>query len=153
MLKCENDGLLLTYLLLCRLSCNSNIFGFAARRVKNLLRPVFRGMEVNLEAVWYHTIKNLPRQPCFPIFLSFPQSPADYDSYYRRKSCVFSLSTLSVFDAFSEEGKGGVEIKPNSAEGNDPAFPRFPQDFLPLPPKAPPSFQLYINHAIKFFYE
>lgn len=74
--------------------------------------------------------------PSTSFFNFFPNlcRTCDYVSYYRRKSCVFSLSTLSIFDTFGENAanfRGRPLWFPDGIFPYPPAFRRFP--FLRFP--------------------
>lgn len=70
----------------------------------------------------------------------------DYLLYYRRKSCIFSLSTLSIFDARAGNRAKQMEIFSIAIRRSFPAFPGFRQNPLV-------SAEIYIKFFIKVFYE
>lgn len=101
------------------------------------------------QAVWYHTIKKLLRQPPFQIFPPF----LDYFSYYRRKSCIFSLSILSVFDVTMKNSVRTATGPPYFPAVLFPFFRLFLQVLLPFLQKPAAGIELYIKYFIKIFYE
>ena len=77
----------------------------------------------------------------------------NYRSYYRRKSCVFLLHTLSIFDMLWKKTKQKWKFYPNSF---DPIFSfsrGFPAFFCRRLKKPLVSGEIYIKRFIKIFYK
>ena len=96
------------------------------------------------------------------IFQDYPESHipstaalplSDYLAYYRRKSCIFALNILSIFDALLKCKAQSWELYPNLSRAvfllfN--RFPAFPCSLLQIPSA---SADIYINFFVKGFYE
>lgn len=78
---------------------------------------------------------------------------SDYLSYYRRKSCVYALSILSVFDGGLEKRLENLNTSPRRPSAAFPFFHGFPGGSLRFSGKPFLPTGIYIRFRIKAFYE